>query len=38
MSFRPRVPRPEIKGVGKGKLIASASDKDGNIIGLIQEP
>jgi predicted enzyme related to lactoylglutathione lyase len=26
----------DIKDVGKGRLIASAKDKDGNIIGLIQ--
>jgi len=26
----------EIKDVGKGRLIASAKDKDGNMIGLVQ--
>ncbi len=28
----------EVKDVGGGKLIASAKDADGNIIGLIQSP
>ena len=28
----------EVKDVGGGKLIASVKDKDGNDIGLIQEP
>jgi predicted enzyme related to lactoylglutathione lyase len=28
----------EVKDVGRGKLIASARDADGNIIGLIQSP
>src|SRR2546426_2616544 len=28
----------EIKDVGEGKLIASAKDADGNLIGLIQSP
>ena len=31
-------PRQEIKDVGGGKLIATVTDPDGNIIGLIQMP
>lgn len=30
--------RQEVKDVGGGKLIASVSDADGNIVGLIQSP
>ena len=28
----------EVKDVGGGKLIASVTDADGNVIGLVQEP
>jgi len=30
--------RQVVKDVGEGKLIASVSDADGNIVGLIQSP
>jgi predicted enzyme related to lactoylglutathione lyase len=30
------VPKQEVKDVGGGKLIASVTDADGNVIGLIQ--
>lgn len=30
--------RQEVKDVGGGKLIATATDADGNVIGLIQSP
>jgi hypothetical protein len=28
----------ELKDVGNGRLIASVKDKDGNLIGLLQDP
>ena len=28
----------KVKDVGRGKLIASVKDADGNVIGLVQEP
>jgi len=30
------MPRQEVKDIGGGKLIASLTDADGNVIGLIQ--
>ena len=32
------VARQEVKDVGRGTLIASVEDADGNVIGLLQSP